>query len=182
MTIQIILIVLWISSIGFLFLQSREWLQSLKQLLEHQTDQMQTVLSSQKEQIKTEGFKTMLPLRIQASERLVLFLERLQPPLLVARYMPESLMAADLAQFMLKGIREEFDYNLSQQLFITGTAWQLTKAAKEEIIQLIYLSLSQIPAEADKNSLAGIMLESEVQLVEKAIQRLRDELNHLIFD
>lgn len=179
MTIQIILIVLWISSIGFFFLQSRQWLQSLKQLLEHQTEQLQTVLNSQKEQIKTEGFKMMLPLKFQASERLVLFLERLQPQLLIARYMPESLMAADLAQLMLKGIREEFDYNLSQQLFISNTAWQLTKAAKEEIIQLIYLSNSQLPAEAEKTSLAELMLRGEVQLIEKAIQRLRDDLNQI---
>lgn len=181
MILYVILIALWFSALIFFYFLSSQWIQSLKNLLQHQNQQLLSVLNSQKEHINVEGFKTMLPLRIQASERLVLFLERLQPQLLVARYLPESLMAADMAPFMLKGIREEFDYNLSQQLFISDTSWQLTKAAKEEIIQLIYLSLSQLPAEADKNSLAGLMLEAEVQLIEKAIQQLRNDLNNLTF-
>jgi len=176
---EILIIVLWFSFIGFFIYQSRQWILSLKQLLQNQNEQLKVVIKASKVDQKTEGFKVMLPLRIQASERLVLFLERLQPQLITSRHMNESTYALDLAQQMLRGIREEFDYNLSQQLFISDTAWQLTKAAKEEVIQMIHINLNKLDKEADKTQLASLMLESEIQLIERAIQLLRDDLNQM---
>ena len=176
---EILIIVLWFSFIGFFIYQSRQWIMSLKQLLQNQNEQLEMVIKASKVDQKTEGFKMMLPLRIQASERLVLFLERLQPQLIVSRHMNESAYALELAQHMLRGIREEFDYNLSQQLFISDTAWQLTKAAKEEVIQVIHINLNKLDKEADKTQLASLMLESDIQLIERAIQLLRDDLNQM---
>ncbi len=176
---EILIIVLWFSFIGFFIYQSRQWIMSLKQLLQNQNEQLEMVIKASKVDQKTEGFKMILPLRIQASERLVLFLERLQPQLIVSRHMNESAYALELAQHMLRGIREEFDYNLSQQLFISDTAWQLTKAAKEEVIQVIHINLNKLDKEADKTQLASLMLESDIQLIERAIQLLRDDLNQM---
>jgi len=176
---EILIIVLWFSFIGFFIFQSRQWILSLKQMLHNQSEQLGLVIAATKADQKIEGFKMMLPLRIQASERLVLFLERLQPQLIISRHMNESTLAIELAQQMLRGIREEFDYNLSQQLFISDTAWQMTKAAKEEAIQLIHLSLNKLDKEADKTQLASLMLEADIQLIEKAIQLLRDDINQM---
>ena len=125
-----------------------------------------------------EVLKLLLPLRIQASERLVLLLERMQPRLLISRHIQNPLSALALAQNMLSNIREEFEHNLSQQLYVSDTAWQMVKTSKEEVVQLIHLTLSNIKPDADAADFAKDLLSQEApELIDHAIRRLRDELN-----
>ena len=129
-------------------------------------------------QLEIERLRLIMPLRIQASERLVLFLERIQPQQLVSRLLPEYSVASDLAQAMLSTIREEYEHNLSQQLFVSSTAWQLIRTAKEEITQFIHLSLSELHTETSPHMFAQRLLTHRFSdITELAIHRMRDELS-----
>jgi hypothetical protein len=68
--------------------------------------------------------------------------------------------AIQLQAALIITIREEFEHNMSQQLYISDKAWQLVKNAKEDIIRLINLSAAQIGPSAKGNELAGIFMES----------------------
>lgn len=178
-TILILIALLWIILLILFTLQSNQWFKTLRLLTSEQHKQIRAFLEKNEKSQQIEGFKTMLPLRIQASERLVLFLERLQPQQLISRHLAESILAQDLAQQLLRTIREEFDYNLSQQLFVSDMAWQTIRAAKEEMIQLIHLSVGQLQPDAPKADLAAMLYQSEPKLIEQAIGQIRNDLNQL---
>lgn len=79
-------------------------------------------------------------LRIQAYERLVLYLERITPDALIMRLHQGGMSADALRSDMAKAIREEFEHNLSQQIYVSEGAWQKVLHAREETIQLINIA------------------------------------------
>jgi len=150
---------------------------TLASFLNSFTSHFQALINGQNSMSKTEGMKILLPLKVQASERLVLFLERMQASVLINRYISLSEDADSLARMMISGIREEFEHNLSQQLFVSDVAWQLTKAAKEEMVQAIHLALAALPDKAPPFDLAKGLLTTEIKMIQNAINQLRDDLN-----
>ena len=78
-----------------------------------------------------------LPIRLQAYERLTLFLERISIPNLVVRVVPKSTNKADYENLLIKNIESEFDHNLSQQIYMTDDCWNIIKAAKSATIQTV---------------------------------------------
>ncbi len=169
----LIILILSISLLWLLFYFNRQWMRQQSVF----NNRMMKALSAD---IRKEGFKTMLPLRIQAGERMVLFLERLQPQQVINRYLEEKpANSAAFSQLMLQGIREEFEYNLSQQLFLSDTAWQLTKAAKEEVVHLIHLSKTALDDDSPAHLLAGEIISHEAVLIAKAIGQIKADLDKL---
>lgn len=169
----ILILVLTFSQAWLLLRFNREWMRK-------ETEHSALILKSLDADLRREGFKTMLPLRIQAGERMVLFLERLQPQQLINRYFQEGgTQAGVFSQVMLRGIREEFEYNLSQQLFLSDTAWQLTKAANEEVIQLIHLCKNTLDDDSPAHLLATELLQHEPGLIGKAIGQIKNDLDKL---
>jgi hypothetical protein len=81
--------------------------------------------------------KHTLPIRLQAYERMALFLERIAIPSLVVRVAPESTNKNDYEALLIKSIETEFDHNLSQQIYLTDDCWNIIKAAKSATIQSI---------------------------------------------
>ena len=81
--------------------------------------------------------KNTLPIRLQAYERLALFLERIAIPNLVVRVAPKSADKADYENLLIKNIENEFDHNLSQQIYMSDECWNVIKAAKNATIQAI---------------------------------------------
>jgi hypothetical protein len=77
------------------------------------------------------------PIRLQAYERLTLFLERISPEALIMRLNKEKLTVKQMQNEMLRTIRSEFDHNLSQQIYISPQAWQMVKNARENVVKLI---------------------------------------------
>jgi hypothetical protein len=74
--------------------------------------------------------KVTLPLRLQAYERLTLFLERISPESLIVRVNKAGMSAQKLQTALLESIRAEWEHNLSQQLYVSHEAWELVKNAK----------------------------------------------------
>ncbi|TMU56673.1 hypothetical protein [Flagellimonas algicola] len=81
--------------------------------------------------------KDTLPIRLQAYERMVLFLERISINSLVVRVAPTSKDKSAYENLLIKQIETEFEHNLSQQIYMSDECWNIIKAAKNATIQII---------------------------------------------
>ncbi|WP_179020255.1 DUF7935 family protein [Winogradskyella forsetii] len=81
--------------------------------------------------------KETFPLRLQAYERMALFLERIAPSKLLTRVHPTSSSKEDYESLLIATIEQEFEHNLSQQIYVSDQCWSITQAAKNATIQLI---------------------------------------------
>lgn len=84
-----------------------------------------------------ENQKQALPLRLQAYERLALFLERISPAKLLIRVAPISENKVDYQNFLIQNIEQEYEHNMTQQIYITDECWTMVLTAKNTIIQNI---------------------------------------------
>jgi hypothetical protein len=106
-----------------------------------------------------KGTQNMVtPLKLQAYERLVIFLERLNPNSLVVRVNKNGLTSHQLHMELIKAIKTEYEHNLSQQIYMSSSAWELIKNAKEEITKLVNLSSTKVAHDASSNDLAMMIL------------------------
>ena len=76
-------------------------------------------------------------LQLQAYERLTLLSDRIALPNLISRLPQEGLAAADYQLLLLRNIRDEFDYNITQQIYVTPESWQAVKKLKEKNMLII---------------------------------------------
>lgn len=81
--------------------------------------------------------KTALPMRLQAYERMTLFLERISPGKILFRVKPNSDDPAQYEQLLIRTIEQEFEHNLAQQIYLSGDCWDYIKTAKNATIGLI---------------------------------------------
>ncbi|MEI8203344.1 MAG: hypothetical protein WCH34_10055 [Bacteroidota bacterium] len=109
--------------------------------------------------LKQNSKNLVTPLRLQAFERIIMLLERISPSNLIIRMNNPSFNAAQLQSVLVRAIRDEFDHNLSQQVYISSVSWDLLKNAKEETIKLINLASSGMPQGASSTELATRILE-----------------------
>ncbi|WP_029037490.1 DUF7935 family protein [Salinimicrobium xinjiangense] len=84
-----------------------------------------------------EAQKHALPVRLQAYERMALFLERIAPGNLLVRIKPVRNNKEDYATLLIKTIEQEFEHNLAQQIYITDECWNVIKASKNATINNI---------------------------------------------
>ena len=133
--------------------------------------------------IPGEEQKIILPLRLQACERIILFLERISPNNLIMRLNNPDMSSVQLQSALVKVIREEFEYNLSQQLYISLKAWELVKNAKEETIKLINVASGKIPETAASGELIKIILDLALEKdklpVNIAIDEIKKEIQKI---
>jgi hypothetical protein len=78
-----------------------------------------------------------LPTRMQAYQRMTLFLERIKPANLVVRTKPGDMSKADYEQTLVGAIEQEFEHNIAQQIYISEEAWNVIRGAKNTTIQKI---------------------------------------------
>ncbi len=81
--------------------------------------------------------KETMPIRLQAYERMVLFLERIALNSLVVRVGPKTTDKAAYENLLIKNIENEFEHNLSQQIYMSDECWNIIKTAKNTTIQII---------------------------------------------
>ncbi|MFT4804169.1 MAG: hypothetical protein ACJAZK_000485 [Psychroserpens sp.] len=81
--------------------------------------------------------KDSLPVRLQAYERLSLYLERIKPSKLLVRVTPTSSIKEDYESLLIANIEQEFDHNLAQQIYVTDKCWSISCTAKNATIQMI---------------------------------------------
>ncbi len=126
-----------------------------------------------------ESLKVVTPIRLQAYERMALFLERISPNSLILRCFRPGMDLKALQTAMTKNIREEWEHNLSQQVYLTTEAWNRIREAKEEMINLINGSAVKLAADADPTSLAGVIFESVAKSktpTDEALEFMKNEI------
>ena len=105
-------------------------------------------------ELKTQNTQVILPVRLQAAERLCLLLERITPNNLVRRSNPSQFTAAELHPMLLSEVREEFNHNFSQQVYFSEETWEAVRRAVEDVITLLNLSRQSLGPEASGMELA----------------------------
>ena len=73
----------------------------------------------------------VLPLQLQAYERMVLFVERIAPQNLISRVNQAGFTVLDMQIGMVSSIKSEYDHNVSQQIYVTPEAWEAVRTVKE---------------------------------------------------
>jgi len=131
-------------------------------------------------EIKARTMDKVFPLRIQAYERYTLYLERISPNNLVMRVHKPGMNASLMHGELLRTIRQEFDHNLAQQIYISSKGWELIKNAKEETIKVVNLASTKVENNGDSYALSRSILEIEARLenspVAPALEYLKKEV------
>nr|WP_321451627.1 hypothetical protein [uncultured Carboxylicivirga sp.] len=103
--------------------------------------------------------KEMLPLRIQAYERLTILLERINPDAMILREQKPGLTNLQLHTSLLKNIRSEFEHNLAMQIYLPVKTWDLILKSRDEVIKLINTSAGEVKTDAPSMELSQKILE-----------------------
>ncbi len=119
-------------------------------------------------------------LQLQAYERLILLVDRIALPNLISRTVGEGLSARDMQQILCKNIKDEFDYNVTQQIYISPAAWNAVKNLKEKNILTINQIGELLPIDASsldlkKSILTYLMEEPKANLHELVSEALSFE-------
>ena len=120
----------------------------------------------------------VLPLRLQAYERMALFLERIDPNQLIMRIHTAGLTVAQEQNLLLTAIRSEFEHNLSQQIYISDHVWEKICDAKGDIESIINTVAADMDKNAESREFAETVLAvtSQKPVVELAIQILKADM------
>lgn len=112
----------------------------------------------QRLELKRERIKFTLPLRLQAYERIVLFLERVNPSSILVRLHSPDISAHELQAIVIADIRAEYQHNISQQIYVSDTAWAIVKKIKEDTISLINSAANSLPEQSSSLELSRAIL------------------------
>src|SRR5690606_13362014 len=121
------------------------------------------------------------PQTIQAYERLIILMERIDLQKLVVRVAPISELKQDYASFLIQNIEQEYDFNISQQLYVSEEAWALIATAKQTIIQqILKTSLKEDVLTATDLQKKLIQSKEQNSVTELAKNRLKQEFKNLV--
>ena len=132
--------------------------------------------------LQKENRKDSLPLRLQAYERMALFLERINPSKLLIRVSPNSSNKNDYENLLIFSIEQEFEHNLTQQIYVSDEFWTIVLTAKNTIIQNIRkTNMSEKTDTADKlrETILRDLLDSESPC-NIALAYLKSEVSQII--
>ena len=136
-----------------------------------------------KQQMLIKNQDVITPLRLQAYERIILYLERISPENLLIRINKPGYKSKDLQSALLNAIRTEWEHNLSQQLYVTHNAWEVVKNTKANIIKHINIISEKVDGESASMNLSKAILESLMDLEKTpagdAINFIKEEMNKL---
>jgi hypothetical protein len=124
--------------------------------------------------------KEVIPLRMQAYERLALFLERMQPTNLLLRVQQKNMKSMSLHAGLMQTIRSEYDHNMSQQVYVSNEVWLLINKAKDQLINVINEQVPMVDPKSDAMELGSLIIlaskENQEWLIDEALIFLKNEL------
>ncbi len=112
--------------------------------------------------VRLKNTEIVLPIRLQAYERICLLLERISPSNLLIRVSPAGQNAVEFQYTLLAEIRSEFSHNVSQQVYMSEAAWEMVKQAKEDVVTMVNKAFHELPENGKGTDLANRMLETEI--------------------
>jgi hypothetical protein len=128
-----------------------------------------------------------MQMRLQAYERLTIFIERIRPMNMISKLYSKEATAQDLQLAMVQTIRAEFEHNISQQLYVSHQVWQTINAVKEQEITMLNRVGSSLPMGAPAADLIKAISERVIQQEEDAptaiaLEALNKEAKILLFE
>lgn len=134
-------------------------------------------------EVRGRNIDTVLPIRLQAYERMTLFLERISPENLLIRLNTGGLSARDLHQLLLQEIRNEFNHNVTQQVYMSVEVWDLIRNAKEDLTVMINEAAGELHPEAGSMDLTKKIFEKKVtrpvDAIGFAVTELKKEIQRI---
>ena len=134
---------------------------------------------------RNDNKKFMSPIKLQAYERMVTYMERINLSNLVMRSYQNNMNAKQLQMEMLKAIRSEYDHNIAQQLYINANTWTLIRSAREETVKVINSCAEQLKDDASGVELSQFILELVAKIkkmpTDVAIEALKKEVNRAFY-
>ncbi len=129
---------------------------TVKLLLEREADR-------NRYDVKSRYTETVVPIRLQAFERMVLFLERISPNNLLLRLGGSSTTVLEFQQRLLQEIRDEYNHNLSQQVYMSQATWDQIQAAMNDVMTLINQASGDTRPDAPALELSKRIFERIIQ-------------------
>jgi len=133
---------------------------------------------------RQEHQKTSLPLRLTAYERLSLYCERISIPAMIMRLKTQNMTAAALQVSLMLAVQQEYEHNITQQVYVSDQLWQILKIAKEDTLNVINLASDQVDPQADANELVQVLFKSiqerEFLATDTALRAIKKEASILL--
>lgn len=98
-------------------------------------------------------------MQLQAYERLTLLVDRIALPNLISRLNKSGLTAKEMQLLLIQTIKQEFDYNITQQIYVSAAAWNAVKNLKDQTMLVINQFASTLPQDATSADLNKLLLE-----------------------
>jgi len=137
-----------------------------------------------KQELILQNNRTVIPVKLQAYERIVLFLERISLESMLVRINSPGMTAAQFHAALLTNIRSEFEHNLSQQIYMSPQAWEIVRNARSNMIKIINADFEKMPQTASSMDLSKKLLETIMELEKEptkaAIDYIKNEVGRLI--
>lgn len=134
-------------------------------------------------EVKKENLKYTTPVRLQAHERVLLLLERIDPVKVINRVIKAEMTAKNLQFVLISAIKEEFEHNITQQLYVSRNCWLEVVKAKEDALKLIAVVGGSVDpsSSALEYSQALIKIQAEKQFYTSlsAIETVKQEINKI---
>ena len=112
------------------------------------------------------------PLQLQAYERLVILCERISLPNLISRVNQPQLSARDMQYMLIETIKQEFEYNASQQIYISQRSWEAVRNLRDQTLLIINSIARTLPADASAHDLNKGLLEAILDQENAALHTL----------
>ena len=100
-----------------------------------------------------------IPLQLQAYERLTVLCERIAIPSLISRTNHPLATGKEMQALLIENIKQEFEYNASQQIYVSKVAWDAVRNLRDQSILIINQVASLLPADAKANDLNKQLLQ-----------------------
>lgn len=144
----------------------------LKQFLDNQRAMKQI-------ELKQNQQNTTTPLRLQAYERLSLLCERMALPSMMLRLRKDGTTAAQFRSALMLGIQQEYEYNITQQVYVSEQLWEIIKLARDDSMNTISLAYELVDPQADSRELAqaimSILEKRGITAIDKALVAVKKE-------
>ena len=131
-------------------------------------------------ELRARNTEAIMPVRLQAYERMALFLERISPQNLIIRINQPGMTAGELHAVLIREIREEYSHNLSQQIYMGQGVWALIRNAMEDMVSVTNTSAQGLDPQAPSIELAKRIFEHMMAIgtdpIQKAMAELKQEI------
>lgn len=134
-------------------------------------------------ELQKETRAHLLPLRLQAHERIILFIERINPENMLLRIYQPGISIETLQAAVLNEVRMEYQHNITQQLYVAADTWQVIKKLKDDTLAMINSGAQGLGKDASGKDLSRAILEHMASIEENpydlTLRLIKQEIHRL---